>query len=667
MRRPNNRGARDADCGGRPRILFLIDSLSLTGGAERFALGLATHLPRDRFEVWMCATRRQEDGAVAALEQAGVKQLHLARRSRWDLLQLWGLVQLFRRQRFDVVHAHMFGSNVWGVTFGRAFRVPVVLAHEHNWSYGGDRKRIWIDRNVIARLATRYITVSRSNLEQMVEIERIPREKILVLPTAYIPHRASAQLDLRALLGLPHDASIVATVAVLRVEKALEVLIAALATVIETCSGAHLVVVGDGPCRPDLERRAAQLGLRGRVHFMGMRDDVDAVIRNADVCAMSSDWEGMPLFALEAMAAAKPLVATRVGGMPELVEPGETGMLVPPRDPQALGAALIALLTDSEGRARLGAAAAAKLGDRTIERVTEQFAELYLELLADRPQAPRIADRAAAAKAGPAAVLGPRRASRTGRRRARTDVLVLGYHACSPALTAPLSVTPQALERQIGHLIARGWVPTTFLEAVLDPPSRRTLAITFDDAFASVKRHALPVLSPLGAPATLFVPTAFPDSQRYLSWPGLEGMSSGPADPEFEVLSWEEIRQLTKHGWEIGSHTHSHPRLPLLDDAKLERELVDSRELIETHLGRECLTIAYPYGATDARVAAAAARAGYLAGASLSQSLQNLGPARYPRVGIYHDDGPLRFRLKVSSITRRVRASRLVFSDGQRD
>ena len=90
--------------------------------------------------------------------------------------------------------------------------------------------------------------------------------------------------------------------------------------------------------------------------------------------------------------------------------------------------------------------------------------------------------------------------------------------------------------------------------------------------------------------------------------------------------------------------------------------MVESRDLIAAELGRPCLTIAYPYGATDSRVAEAAVRAGYVAGASLSRSLENLGPTRYPRVGIYHRDGPALFRLKAASATRQLRASRLFFA-----
>jgi peptidoglycan/xylan/chitin deacetylase (PgdA/CDA1 family) len=241
-------------------------------------------------------------------------------------------------------------------------------------------------------------------------------------------------------------------------------------------------------------------------------------------------------------------------------------------------------------------------------------------------------------------------------------VLVLCYHACSPTWESPLSVSPDDLAWQIRHLLERGWAATTFVEAVLHPRSRRTLAVTFDDGFASVKRHALPVLAQLGVPATLFVPTAFPDSGGPLRWPGIEQWLDGPWAGELEPLSWDGIRQLAASGWEIGSHSHSHARLTLLPDDKLARELSESRRILTAELGEPCRTIAYPYGATDSRVAAAAADAGYLAGGTLARSLESSGPTRQPRVGIYQHDGQLKFLLKVARSTRRLRASRLLFA-----
>lgn len=366
------------------RVLFLIDSLWCHGGAERFALGLATHLPSERFEVSVCTTRFTEPEAAAVLEEHGIRHLNLGRAARWDLHRFGPLVSLLRHHAFDILHSHMFGSNLWASLFGRACGVPVVIAHEHNWSYSGNRLRMWLDREVIGRLATRFVAVSHANEQRMTQIERIPAEKIVVLPTAYIPHQPADGPDLRRELGLSGSARLVVSAAILRQEKALEVLLEAHALVRDAEADVHLVLVGDGPTRPELERRAAELDIGDSVHFVGVRSDVDAIILQADVCSMSSDWEGMPLFALEAMAAGAPMVATRVGGLPEVVEDQVTGLLVPPRSPEALAEALLAVLRDRELAGRLAEAARARSHEFRIEAVAARFAGLYETLLEEQ-------------------------------------------------------------------------------------------------------------------------------------------------------------------------------------------------------------------------------------------------------------------------------------------
>jgi peptidoglycan/xylan/chitin deacetylase (PgdA/CDA1 family) len=237
------------------------------------------------------------------------------------------------------------------------------------------------------------------------------------------------------------------------------------------------------------------------------------------------------------------------------------------------------------------------------------------------------------------------------------DVLVLCYHAVSPTWPAPLSVTPDALDRQLARLVDRGYRGATFTEAVLAPPARRTLAVTFDDAFRSVLDAAKPILDRHGLPGTLFVPTDWPGRDEPMRWPGIERWLGTEHEHELRALSWEEIGALAAAGWEIGSHTCSHPHLPRLDDATLAHELDRSRATIERRLGRACTALAYPYGSVDARVERAAATAGYAAAAALPRLLYPPRPLCWPRTGVYHDDTPGRFRLKASPALRRARRS----------
>jgi peptidoglycan/xylan/chitin deacetylase (PgdA/CDA1 family) len=234
------------------------------------------------------------------------------------------------------------------------------------------------------------------------------------------------------------------------------------------------------------------------------------------------------------------------------------------------------------------------------------------------------------------------------------DVLVICYHAVSARWRSPLAVSPDALRRQLERVLDLGYEATTFTRAVLDPPAARTVAVTFDDGFRSVRDLALPVLESLGVPATMFVPTAFVGRSEPLAWPGL-AQATRDGDPgELRGLAWDDVADLAARGWEIGSHTRTHPRLPDLDDRALTAELRASRHECATALGRRCDAVAYPYGALDARVVAAAAAAGYRAGASPSGSRFGHPALTFPRIGLYERDERARLAAKLSPGVRRL-------------
>jgi peptidoglycan/xylan/chitin deacetylase (PgdA/CDA1 family) len=238
-----------------------------------------------------------------------------------------------------------------------------------------------------------------------------------------------------------------------------------------------------------------------------------------------------------------------------------------------------------------------------------------------------------------------------------SDTLVLCYHAVSPDWPADLSVTPAKLEVQLRTLLDRGYRATTFYQAVMGSSEPRTLAVTFDDAYRSVIELAFPLLSYLGIPATVFVPTRFAGTGVAMSWPGIDHWLGGPHEDELRCMSWEELGQLDKAGWEIGSHTHTHPYLPTLDDEALSRELEESHEICSERLGKHCRSLAYPFGACDDRVIAAAGRAGYAAAGTLPARLHKPSPLSWPRIGVYRGNTELSFHAKVSPKMRRVRAS----------
>jgi peptidoglycan/xylan/chitin deacetylase (PgdA/CDA1 family) len=237
------------------------------------------------------------------------------------------------------------------------------------------------------------------------------------------------------------------------------------------------------------------------------------------------------------------------------------------------------------------------------------------------------------------------------------DQLILCYHAVSDDWASPLAVTRRMLERQLGSLVKRGYRGVTFEQVVSGQCEHRAVAVTFDDAYRSTLTRAAPVLASFGLPGTVFVPTDYVERSEPMCWAGLDGWRDTPYAEELICLTWDELAALRDAGWEIGSHTRSHPRLSRLADGRLREELSESRRALVDRFG-QCTSLALPYGDGDARVVAAATAAGYDAIAGLPRPGAS-GASGSPRVGVYRADGMLRFRLKVARATRRVGASAL--------
>jgi glycosyltransferase involved in cell wall biosynthesis len=377
----------------RPRVLTLIDLLSSHGGAEGVAFDIATHLNPERFESILCVSRWPPSAgyqsldpswieALPLLEQAGVRFLPLRRSRKVDLPSLVRLGRFLRRERVDVLHAHKFGSNVWGSIVGSIARVPVLLAHEHTWSFEGQPLRRFLDRELVSRASDRFIAVSREDQRRMIEIEHIAPARTMFIPNGVPPAPPSSGIDVRSELGIPKEVPVIGVVGLLRAQKAHQVLIDAAAMLTDQWPGLQVLIVGDGPERANLERLVGELRLERTVRFLGLRTDVPDVLEAFDIAVCCSDFEGSPLSVLEYMEASLPVVATAVGGLPDLIEPGVNGLLVPPRDPPALAGALSELLHDP-ARARA-------MGEHSCERRHAEFdiavmvgrlEDLYSELL----------------------------------------------------------------------------------------------------------------------------------------------------------------------------------------------------------------------------------------------------------------------------------------------
>lgn len=238
----------------------------------------------------------------------------------------------------------------------------------------------------------------------------------------------------------------------------------------------------------------------------------------------------------------------------------------------------------------------------------------------------------------------------------RDDTLILCYHAVSRRWPADLSVTPADFAAQLERKLEAGYEPLTLTRSQERQRPRRALVVSFDDGYLSTLTEAAPILERLGIPGTLFVPTDYMGTAEPMAWPGIERWRDGPHREELLPLDWAQLSTLAERGWEIGSHTCSHPHLTTLADESLAHELRDSRAKVEAELGRPCKTIAYPYGDVDDRVAAAARAAGYRLGVGLPARWRNDDdPLQLPRVGIYNGQSAAKLGLKTSPLVRRAR------------
>jgi peptidoglycan/xylan/chitin deacetylase (PgdA/CDA1 family) len=227
-----------------------------------------------------------------------------------------------------------------------------------------------------------------------------------------------------------------------------------------------------------------------------------------------------------------------------------------------------------------------------------------------------------------------------------SDLLVLCYHGISETWPAATTVRPADFERQLAEFSRRGYRGATLSEALTAPPAEKTLVVTFDDAHRSVLELAAPTMARLGIPGTVYVPTGYADTDRPMAWEGYDIWLGTEHENELLCMGWEELRGLAAAGWEIGSHTRTHPRLSKIEDEPIKVELTESRGECEENMKTPCTSIAYPYSDFDDRAVRAAADAGYRFAVTVPRGPSPALPLQWPRVGVYNGESARRVRLR---------------------
>jgi len=381
----------------RIRVLRLFSRLNIGGPAIHVILTTAGLDPK-RYDS-LLVVGREEDREGNFLNLAEAKGIPLriiptfGRRidPLRDLITLVSLFRLMRRERPDIVHTHTAKAGALGRVAARLAGVPVVVHTFHGSVFDGyfgpsvARFFQWIER-ILALGTDTIVAVSERVAADLAERKIAPRKKIEVVPLGLELGRfqdvQQRRGELRRELGVPPRARLVGSVGRLVAIKDLGTLLRSMVQLSATQPDAILLVVGDGPDRPALEMEAERLGLGSRARFLGFRDDLERIYADLDVAVNCSLNEGTPVALIEAMASGVPVLATAVGGTPDLLDEGRLGRLVPPGDPNALARALAESLSGGDDSAEKAAFARRSVLQRfSLERLLGDLDRLYLRLL----------------------------------------------------------------------------------------------------------------------------------------------------------------------------------------------------------------------------------------------------------------------------------------------
>jgi glycosyltransferase involved in cell wall biosynthesis len=319
-----------------------------------------------------------------ALRGRGVPVTMLRYTSHGFAVTLRDLVRLIRNRRVAVLHTHEFFMNALGLMASWVTGVPLV-ATVHGRNYYADKTRRRVAYRLVGRFAGRLVTVSESNRRFLAERVGIPPHRVQVIPNGIpLDDGASAATlsTLRESLGLNHYNQVIGTVGSLYPVKGHKYLIDAAPSVLGRFPQAVFLIVGQGGLREELEAHAKRLGVAGHLRFLGHREDVRNLLSIYDIFVLPSLSEGMPLALLEAMAGGVPAVATRVGGVPEVLEDGKTGLVVPPGDSRALADSITTLLEHPPLAKELSEAARQMAATRfSLTRMVTAYEGIYSELI----------------------------------------------------------------------------------------------------------------------------------------------------------------------------------------------------------------------------------------------------------------------------------------------
>lgn len=369
---------------GRRSILYFTNS-TLWGGAELHICGLLRKLSRRLFRPYLiCDPVLYERFLASSPEDVEITPLAFS--SPAHIAAAGHFARLLLRGRFEIVHAHMFWSSLFASPIAWMLRAPVIVETLHGtegWRKGW--RANWIVDRATTRFVSHYIAVCDSDARFLIEKKRVPANKVTIIPNGVDLSRFAnirdARIAIRKSLGFSEADSVLILVARFHSGKGHRVLLEAMQLLLRSNLNAKLICLGEGTGESELLEWCRTSGIADSVRFVGYQPNIPEWLAAADINVLPSFYEGFPLTILEAMASGVPTVASQVGGIPEAIQDGVNGLLVPPGDPRKLADALSLLLRDPSVRKRFGQAArACVLNKFSLEQQVSSTENVYLNL-----------------------------------------------------------------------------------------------------------------------------------------------------------------------------------------------------------------------------------------------------------------------------------------------
>jgi L-malate glycosyltransferase len=369
---------------GRIRVLNILTNFHI-GGTERQVTNIALKLDSARFDLHLACLRHSGE-LLDELKDLDVPRPEFRIGSLYSprtVLQAIRLIRYLRRNRIQMVHSYGIYPNLFTVPAAWLARVPVVIASIRD---RGDILSPWQRslQRLVCRLAD-CVLVNASTIRETLVEQGYRADNIVVIPNGVMPPKPVAprpEKDVRAELGIPAGAPLVIVFSRLNRMKGVEYFLEAVVQVAQRFPEVRFLIAGDGENRAELQEQAARLGIAGKVIFTGFRTDLPDLLKESEISVLPSLSEGLSNSILEAMAAGVPVIASNVGGNPEIVEHEVTGLLVPVRDSGALAAAMIRLVEEPKLRAKFGAAGRGRIGTTfSMEASLESVEALYERLM----------------------------------------------------------------------------------------------------------------------------------------------------------------------------------------------------------------------------------------------------------------------------------------------